>query len=116
MSAGVSININLTGALKKLSDSNIKRGRYAMANQMLPDMNRFVPADSYDLRGTGHVESDGSQITWTSVYALAQFHGTNGKAIFRNYTIAGTGKRWDLVATPIYINDWVHAFTKGAGL
>lgn len=114
--ASVNVRIDFRGVQKKLSPAALKRGQYAMANQMLPDMNLFVPADQYDLRLTGHVTAGGKQIVWRSPYAKAQFYGGNGKAVFRNYTTPGTGKRWDLKATPIFVKDWVKVFAKGAGL
>ena len=36
---GVSVKVDLDGVTRKLSQANLNRGQYAMANQMLADMN-----------------------------------------------------------------------------
>ena len=79
-------------------------------------MNQFVPKKESSLRTTGHVSADGNQVVWNTPYAKAQFYGTNGRATFRKYSTPGTGKRWDLKAKPIFMNDWTKAFKGGAGL
>ena len=79
-------------------------------------MNQFVPKKESSLRTTGHVSADGNQVVWNTPYAKAQFYGTNGRATFRKYSTPGTGKRWDLKAKPIFMNDWTKAFKGGADL
>lgn len=113
---GVSVKVDLGGVTRKLSQANLNRGQYAMANQMLADMNQFVPKKESSLRTTGHVSADGKQVVWDTPYAKAQFYGTNGRATFRKYSTPGTGPRWDLKAKPIFMNDWTKAFKGGAGL
>ena len=113
---GVTINVDLSGVARKLSQANLQRGKYAMANQMLADMNQFVPKKESSLRTTGHVSADGKQVVWYTPYAKAQFYGTNGRATFRKYSTPGTGPRWDLKAKSIFVNDWTKAFKGGAGL
>ncbi|EPB3092478.1 minor capsid protein [Enterococcus faecium] len=118
---GASIKIELEGVRKKLGDQNIRNGRYEMANRAQRDMNEnFVPMRSQYLRDASFVESDGSQISWVSVYAMAQYHGgfTNRfgtVVVFSNYTTPGTGPYWDREAKPLFISSWIKAFTKGAG-
>ena len=107
---------DLNGVYRKLSKGNMKRGKYALANQMLADMDKFVPLDGGDLRTTGHRDASGDSVIWKNVYAKAQFYGTNGYVTFKKYTTPGTGKRWDLKAKSKHMKDWKRAFVKGAGL
>lgn len=108
---GVKVDIDLRGVQAKFNRAAIQRGQYAMANQALADMNRFVPAKDYDLRNQTSVSLDGSQITYNAPYAAYQFYNQ-----FNNYTTPGTGPRWDLKAKGLYINNWIEAFTRGAGI
>jgi hypothetical protein len=112
----VSVNVNLDGVYKKLGTRATVRGRYAMANQMLSDMNQFVPKLSNTLRTTGHVSGGGNKLIWDTKYAKAQFYGTNGRAVFKNYSTPGTGPRWDLKAKGQYMDAWKRAYLKGAGI
>lgn len=110
----VRVTINLDGVKRKLSQEAVRRGRYALANQAMSDMNQFAPMLSTALRGTVSVDADGKSITYNTPYARAQFYGTNGKAVFSNYTTPGTGPRWDLKAKGVFMSDWINAFNKGA--
>lgn len=114
----IRIEVDLGGVKSKLSDRNIIRGKVAMANQMLLDMTNFVPManEGGDLRVSGHVVDNGDAIEWNTVYARAQFYGTNGIVNFQHYSTPGTGKRWDEKAKAIYMSDWKNVFVKGAGL
>lgn len=109
--AYVKANIDLRGVQRKFNSSSIRRGQYALANQALADMNKFVPAKDYDLRNQTSVSLDGTQITYNAPYAAYQFYNQ-----FNNYTTPGTGPRWDLKAKSLYINNWIEAFTRGAGI
>lgn len=130
----VDMSIDLSKAIKQFSDANIKRGMYAMANQMLSDMTNYVPLKDSGLRQSGHVESEDT-LAWDTPYAAAQYHGTAGKkkgfvsdkqrrfffwalnngGLPSGYTTAGTGPHWDEVAKGKHMNDWTDAFVKGAG-
>lgn len=83
---------------------NTNKAKQALKKQVAYDMNRYVPMLSGDLRGSQALIKDG--ITWSGVYARAQFYGTNGYVVFRKYTTAGTGKRWDLKAEGIHGKTW----------
>ncbi|WP_096435921.1 minor capsid protein [Alteribacter populi] len=107
----VRVNVNLSGAKQKLSKSNVDRGRYALANQALADMNQFVPMRENILRQTGHVSSDGAEVIWNMPYAAKLFY-----MMMHNYTTPGTGPRWDNKAKGMYMADWERAFKRGAGL
>ncbi|MEK4149982.1 minor capsid protein [Robertmurraya sp. FSL W8-0741] len=103
------VDINLRIPRQKLSQDNLNRGRYALANQALADMNQFVPKKENILRETGHVDSDGKAITWNTAYAKRMFYN-----YMYNYTTPGTGPRWDMRAERLFISDWIKAFERGA--
>lgn len=90
--------------LERSISRNTTKAKRALKTQVANDMNRYVPMLSGDLRGSQALVRDG--ITWSGVYAKAQFYGTNGIVAFRNYTTAGTGKRWDLKAEGIHGKAW----------
>lgn len=113
---GIKIKVDLGGATKKLSKANQDSGRNAMSNQALADMIPFVPYKEGSLVATGRVLYNGHIIRFSGKYAKAQFYGTNGIVVFRKYSKPGTGKRWDLKASSLYLDDWKRAYTKGAGL
>ncbi|WP_313430012.1 minor capsid protein [Siminovitchia terrae] len=110
----VNVNVNLKGARQKLSQNNIKRGRYAFANQAMADMNQFVPMKEGILRLTATIDIDGTGINYNTPYAKAQFYGfTNGGRVY-NYTTPGTSRRWDLRGKIRYMSEWERVFMKGA--
>jgi hypothetical protein len=113
----VYVSVNLDGALKKMSEANHTRGRQAVANQAMADMNQFVPMQEGILRQTATVDIDGTGINYNTPYARAQFYGFVGRGGYRvyNYTTPGTSRRWDLRAKARYMNDWKRAYVKGAG-
>lgn len=108
---GVSVKVDLSGVKQKFSESNIQRGQYAMGNQMLSDMNPFVPKREGILRSTGHLSYDASLLIWDGPYARRHFFAPGGW----KYTTPGTGPRWDLRAQGMFMSDWVKAFSRGAG-
>ena len=112
----VKVVINLDGARKKLSKDAERRGRYALANQAMADMDQFVPMLSTALRNSATIDLDGKAVNWNTPYAKAQFYGKVGKGGYPvlNYSTPGTGPRWDLKAKGIFMSDWINAFTKGA--
>src|SRR5690625_4364078 len=105
----VQITINLTVARNKLSQGNVNRGRYALANQSLADMDQFVPMDEDIFRMKGHVNNDGTGSIWDTLYAANLFYMPK-----YNYTTPGTGPRWDIKAKLIVMSDWINAFLKVA--
>lgn len=105
----VRVDINLKVPRKKLSQENIKRGRYALANQALSDMNPFIPMKDGILRQTATIDIDGTGINYNTPYAKRMFY-----LYMYNYTTPGTGPRWDIKAKRLFISDWINAFTKGA--
>lgn len=105
----VRVDINLSGARKKISQNNVKRGRYAFANQALADMNPFVPMDEGILRQSATVDIDGKGINYNMPYAARLFY-----LPMYNYTTPGTGPRWDMKAKRLFMSSWIDAFKKGA--
>ncbi len=94
--ADVRVTVDLAGVEKKVSPQAMQRGKIAAGNQALLIMDNSVPlrAGGGALRASGRVESNGD-VSYNTVYARAQFYGTNGIVTFRKYTTAGTGSRWD---------------------
>lgn len=126
----VAVKVDLKGLEKKVSPQNFKRGQMAMANQMLMDMNKYVPERSGALRASGHAAQD--RVIWSTVYARIVFYGRRRKGFFsdrqRRYFFAnkerllaqkpraGTGPRWDKKATPKHSKEWARVALKGMGL
>lgn len=102
----VKSKVNLAPTVAELA-MKMTKGQYALANQTLQDMNRYVPKREPFMVNTGHISNDGKELIWQTPYSRAQFYGTNGIATFRNYTAPGTGKRWDLKAESVHKGQWV---------
>lgn len=104
------IKVNLDGVRAKVSPQAMKRGRYALANQAMADMNSFVPKKNNILRQSAHIESDGSAILYETKYARRQFY-LNGKIYYsRNRSKMG------FKAKALYMPSWKKAYMKGAGI
>ncbi|SES18177.1 minor capsid protein [Streptococcus gallolyticus] len=116
MSFRVRTKSDLSGVERKVSSANINKGRYALANQILLDSNNYVPMKDGSLRASGHVESSGEAVSWNTVYARAQYYGTNGIVVFRHYTTPGTGKQWFETAKKGKADTWKRVAAKGMGL
>lgn len=112
----VRVDINLTIPKQKMSPEAVKRGRYALANQALSDMNQYVPMKEGILRMTATIDIDGTGINYNTPYARAQFYGFVGRGRHRvyKYTTPGTSRRWDLRAKAKHLDDWKKAYMKGA--
>ena len=104
--AKVDVNLNLD---RRFSDANVNKARYVMANQIMADMDQFVPYKVGTLSQSVHINADGSQITYTTPYARAQFYGIVNGSPVRNYTRTEhprASKRWDLRAKSLYSQQW----------
>lgn len=106
----VQVKIDLSRAKQKLSNQAMQKGRYALGNQALADMNQFVPMDEGILRQTGHIDGKATNIIWDTPYAARMFYMP-----MHNYTTLGTGPRWDNKAKSIFMSSWIETFAKGAG-
>ena len=104
------VEIDLDGVMAKLSGHALQRGRYALANQALADMNQYVPKREGDLRTAVSMGLDGTEIIYNMPYAKAQFYAPGGW----DYTTPGTGPRWNDKAKGIHMESWQNAFIKGA--
>ncbi len=108
MGTSVSVKVDLKGIEKKVSSAALAKGKLAIANQMMIDMQPFIPRKSGDLSGSGQATRDG--VRHPGPYARAQFYGgaynKNRSYTFRRYTTPGTGKRWDLKASALHVKDW----------
>lgn len=118
--ANVHVNVDLSGLNRKLSPARFKVAKNAMANQILLDMNRFVPKRDEWLRGSGYVNSKGN-IEYAMIYARAQFFGMitapdGSQHPVHHYTTPGTSKRWDLKATAQYSERWAQVLVRGLAL
>ena len=115
---GISITVDLGRINKKFGPNAKKVAEYAIANQAMLDMERFVPLRDGDLRGSGHVS--GNQIVYNIVYAGAQFYGSSYNKHrsfkFSKYTTPGTGPRWDLKAKGMYGDKWADKGREVLGL
>lgn len=105
------VTINLDGVNARLSQQAMNRGRYAVANQAISDMNQFVPMDEDTLRMSATIDIDGGAINYNTPYSNNLFYMYK-----HNYTTPGTGPRWDLKAKSVFMSEWINAFTRGAGL
>lgn len=112
----IEVKANLRGITDKLGPQGMLRGRQALADQMLADMNKYVPYQSHALRKSASVAMDGSAIYYNTPYAAAQFFGSNGKAKWVKGKEPGTGPRWDKKAERSNIKVWEKAFLRGAGI
>lgn len=110
----ISIKVDLQGVKDKFSESAFARGKYEVASQILLDAEEYIPLRGGSLRASGYIEGQGTAVVYNTVYARAQFYGTNGIVTFRNYTTPGTGKRWDEKVTEYHSDKWAQAFLKGA--
>lgn len=63
-------------------------------NTCYKHMDKYVPADQYDLR-TNVDLSNPKQIVYQSPYAHAQYIGIVNGSEVKNYTTPGTGPYWD---------------------
>lgn len=105
------VKVEISGVRAKVSEQALDRGRFVLGNQMISDMDSFVPRKDGTLRQSVHLSSDAKEIIYQTPYAARQFY-----VQAYNYSTPGTGSRWDLKASSMFINEWVKAFEKGMGL
>ena len=102
--------------------------RYALAEQMLQDSEKFVPYSGGSVQSAGGLRDSGKivdgdsgslYLVWDTVYALYQWYGirADGTHKVNNYTTAGTGKQWVETAKGQYGARWDNiaqkSFTEG---
>lgn len=127
---GVSIKIDLKGIEKKVSPENFAKGKLAIANQAMLDMEQFVPKRKGELRSSGHVRQD--SIIYATPYARIVYYGRKRKGFFsdkqRKFFFAnkerllsqkptlGTGPRWDKKVSALYAKNWAEVGAKAMGV
>ena len=113
----INVHVDISGVEKKLDANAVARGRGVLGDTVLQTSNTYVPADAYTLRTSGHVNHNRSDtnVMWRTPYARAQYKGTNGIVVFRNYTTPGTGKRWVEKAARNHRKEWENSVLKGMG-
>lgn len=116
----INVTIDLGEAYDKVSEARQRKAQLEIANQILIDMDPYIPLLHGPLRLSGHVSPDGEHIEYNTPYARAQFYGSsynkNTSFEFHNYTTPGTGKRWDLKAKGIHGNSWAEVGMKALGI
>ena len=105
------VKVEISGVRAKVSEKAFENGRFALGNQMMSDMDPFVPRKDGTLRQSVHLSSNAKEIIYQTPYAARQFYQQA-----YNYSTPGTGSRWDLKAQGMFMSAWVKAFTKGMGL
>ena len=121
--ANVHVQVNLSGLKHKLSTSRFNAAKKTMANQIITNMDQFVPRSGSGggyLRASGHVNSQGN-IEYAMIYARAQFYGfvtarDGSQHRVHRYTTPGTSRRWDLRASAHYGEVWAQALVRGLAL
>ncbi|VMW00136.1 putative minor capsid protein [Streptococcus pneumoniae] len=127
---GVNVKIDLSGIEKKVSPENFVKGQFAIANQAMLDMKRFVPKRKGELRASGHVRQ--GSIIYETPYARLHYYGKKRKGFFsekqRRFFFAnkekllsqrptpGTGPRWDKKASALYAKNWAEVGAKAMGV
>lgn len=130
MGGGASVKIDLNGVKKKVSPENFAKGKLAIANQMLLDMDPYVPKRKGVLRASGHARQD--SVVYVTPYARLLYYGKKRKGFFsekqRKFFFAnkekllsqrptpGTGPRWDKKAAALHSNKWADVGLKAMGL
>jgi len=103
--------------MQRVMDKATDLAKYAVAEQMLADSERFVPYSAGSSQSAGNLRESGKivqgengslYIVWDTVYALYQWYGVraDGTHRVRNYTTPGTGKQWVETARAQYGDRW----------
>lgn len=111
--ADLAIHLDVGSVEQLLSHTNKQKAKLALTSQMSKDMEKYVPMKFGVLRDDSDITPN--RLSYNSVYARAQFYGTNdnGKTKFQNYTTEGTGPRWDKKAKAKHMDDWKDTFIDG---
>lgn len=110
------VEVDFRNIERAFSDKNLKHANRRAAGKFLQRSQQYVPLLDGPLRSTGYVK-DHETVEWRGTpYGKAQFYGTNGYVVFRNYTTPGTGKRWDLVTKGNHMPEIEREYIRGLGL
>jgi hypothetical protein len=91
--------------------------KYALAEQMLADSEKFVPYSAGSIQSAGHLrerghlepgESGRLYLVWDTVYALYQWFGVRADGTHKvsKYTTPGTGTQWVDKARAAHGAEW----------
>lgn len=111
----VSIQSDLKDVKKKLSKTNLDMGQIAMANQMLADIDDFVPYREGSLSSRVFASMDGTELIYDSDYASRMYHGSEDWNWTKEFHPLA-GPKWDEAAKGIYMEDWKKVYVEGAKL
>lgn len=112
----IDVSHDLRKIERTFSDRNLKNANRRASGKFLQRSQPYVPLRDGPLRSVGRVK-DYDTIEWRGLpYGKAQFFGTNGIVVFKNYTTPGTGKRWDLVTVANHMPEIEKEYVRGLGL
>lgn len=103
--------------MQRVMDKATDLAKYALAEQMLADSEKFVPYSAGSSQSAGNLRESGKivqgeggalYIVYDTVYALYQWFGVraDGTHKVRHYTTPGTGKQWIEEARSRYGDRW----------
>lgn len=116
----MSVNVRIIGnSLEKMfNDDAFSKATEDLANQMMADMDPFVPYSGKHhahMANTVHLDGNKHTIVYNTPYAKAQFYGfitnykTGQQSRIYNYTTVPheqATRRWDLRAKGLYSDKW----------
>lgn len=105
------IQVNYKGNIVsgKVNKAKFRKVNAELADQVLADMDQFVPYKKGPLSQSAHVAANDKTIVYVAPYARAQFYGIIHGSPVRNYTRnehPQATKRWDLKAKSLYGDQW----------
>lgn len=113
MAVKIGITHDLDATIKLLSQSNQSTATRKTAEVIIEDMEPYVPELGGALVGSAKIIGDDTiEYGGGTAYGRAQFYGTNGIVVFRKYTKAGSGSRWDLKAEGNHGDEWAKTYAK----
>ena len=103
--------------MQAVMDKATDLAKYALAEQMLADSEKFVPYSAGSSQSAGGLRESGKivqgeggalYLVWDTVYALYQWYGVraDGSHRVQHYTTPGTGKQWVEAARAQYGDRW----------
>ena len=82
---GIKVHVDIAKLEQKLNDTQLRRGRLAMANDAHQAMEKYVPKKEGTLRETSKVATDGSSVYYVQPYARAQFYDLPYAGLYQCY-------------------------------
>lgn len=116
MAMSVKVSYELSPLEKKFGEANVLNARRVLANQILLDSEKYIPSRDGYLKVSGSIAINARWVQWNTVYARAQFFGSNGIVTFSKYTTPGTGTKWTEKASKANMHNWENVAKKGLGI